>query len=102
MEIDISDKIKQLEKKLNDSNIVECKWYRRNHMAYEIVCYTNNIIALHHSENYESIPVFINRAKKFLLRKDPNILNTEYIELLIKYLALMEIKVLEHQKAQDL
>ena len=65
METKISDKIKQLEKKLNDSNIVECKWYRMSNSGYTIICYVNNIIALHNSENYECIPVFIMRVKKF-------------------------------------
>jgi len=87
----IEEKIKHLEKKLNDIKIVEGIWYRKSHCAYDMVCYINNIIALHKSDNFEYIPEFIRRAKKFLLRKKPSYLNEEYIALVIKYIELMEI-----------
>jgi len=89
----LEEKIKHLEKQLNDIKIVEGQWYRRNTHAYEMVSYINNIIALHHAENYEYIPAFIRRAKKFLLRKKPSYLNAEYIALVINYIELMEIKL---------
>lgn len=88
----IEEKIKHLEKKLNDIKVVEGKWYRRNNCAYEMVCNINNIIALHHAENHEYIPAFIRRAKNFLLRQKPSYLNEEYIALVINYIELMEIK----------
>ncbi len=94
----IEEKIKHLEKKLNDIKVVEGKWYRRNHCAYDMVCYINHIIALNNSENYEYIPVFVKRAKKFLLNKKPSYLNAEYTDLVINYIELMEIKLTINQQ----
>ena len=97
----IEEKIMHLEKKLNDIKIVEEKWYRRNHCAYDMVCYINNIIALHNSGNYEYIPVFVRRVKKFLLRKALIFLNSEYIDFVIKYIELMEIKLTNQHENHD-
>jgi len=97
----LEEKIKHLEKKLNDIKVVKGIWYRKSHCAYDMVCYINNIIALHHAENYEYIPEFIRRAKKFLLNKKPSYLNAEYTDLVINYIELMEMKLTNNQQGKN-
>ncbi len=84
------DSLALLEVKLNDENIVNAKWYRRNSIAYPLVCYVNNIIALRLSGNKECIPVFIMRARKFIKSNYSASLNEVYIAYVTKYLDQLE------------
>jgi hypothetical protein len=90
MNSETSEKIATLHQKLNSERLVDGKWYRRNHSAYELVCYINNIVALYLSGNYENIPVFIDRAKGYLSREDAATLNNEYRDHVAQYLLIME------------
>lgn len=82
--------IAKLHLNLNSVNLVEGEWYRRNHSGYELVCHINNIVALYLSDNYENIPVFIDRAKDYLSRDDAAALNIIYREQIEQYLLIME------------
>jgi len=90
MDEETTKKIESFHKLINSEKLVEGKWYRRNHSAYELVCYINNIVALYLSDNYESIPVFIDRAKKFLSCDKADFLNKEYRDQIAEYLMIME------------
>jgi hypothetical protein len=62
----VTAQIASLESQLNSPELVEGKWYRPSHVAYELICYVNNIAALDASKNYGMIPLFIERARKYL------------------------------------
>lgn len=72
---------------LNAKDIVQPGWYHRNHIAYELVCYVNNIVGLYLSGNYPAIPVLLDRAHGYLNRDDKAQLNDQYRENVMSYLA---------------
>jgi hypothetical protein len=88
---DLTDKtISELQKQLNSPELLQPGWLQRSHVAYELVCYMNNLVALHAAGNAESIPLFVDRAKGYLQREDAALLNEDYRQLAREYLRLME------------
>ena len=68
--------------------------------AYELVTYVNHIIALFLSENTENIPVFIDRAFKFMESEHSDSISQQYQELVRNYLGVMS-SWLNAQSAAD-
>ncbi len=61
-----TEKIHYLQQQLNKTENVPNRCYRRNVSIYELVCYVNNITGCYISENFDPIPVFIERSKQFM------------------------------------
>jgi hypothetical protein len=78
--------IEALHRALNAAEHVEPGWYERSHIAYELVCYVNNILALVLAGNAERIPVLLDRAWGYLNRDDKAQLNDAYRAVLTDYL----------------
>ncbi|WP_444943053.1 hypothetical protein ACJJIK_13565 [Microbulbifer sp. ZKSA006] len=55
---------------LNHDAMIPAQCYRMSDNLYGLVCYTNQVVALFISRNFEMIPIFINRAYKQLQRFD--------------------------------
>ena len=88
------DKIKDFQTKLNHSDIVPERCYRRNSPHYRSMCYVNNISGLFISSNFDAIPIFVDRAYKEIqtIKKIFNKNGTEmppYYSLVLEYLVLM-------------
>ena len=81
--------IKRFHGCLNQSNLVPDQCYRMSNMHYSMVSYTNQIIALFLSKNYDGIPVFIMRVLK-AIEQTPVQPNTEpYRNVVQDYLCQM-------------
>lgn len=85
----LSPEILEIHGQLNSSNLVDGKWYRRNHNAYEFICYVNNIVALLSSNNTENISVFIDRVLAYMDSSQRSNLSPEYIALVDRYVELV-------------
>ncbi len=82
--------IQQLQEKLNSPALLKSSWLQRTHVAYELVCYMNNLVALHSAGNADSIPLFVDRARGYLQREDAAVLSEQYRQLAKQYLNQME------------
>jgi len=82
--------LSNLQSQLNAPELVKGIWYRPSHVAYELVCYINNIVALDASKNYETVPLFIERARKYLSGSKAEAVSEEYRQVVARYLAHME------------
>jgi hypothetical protein len=60
------DEVMKYGKLLNSEEILESGWLKRNAIYYKLITYINHTIALFIGENYNCIPVFIQRASKEL------------------------------------
>jgi hypothetical protein len=60
--------IEQFHARLNRKGVVPDTIYRRNHVAYALVCYVNNIVGCLASENHNVVALFLTRAAKELIR----------------------------------
>jgi|SRR6185369_3152377 len=100
MDPKMTAQLASLQSQLNALELVEGIWYRPSHVAYELICYINNIIALHASRNYGTVPLFIERAKKYLSGSKAEAVSEEYRRVVARYLAHME-KVLEDNSSQS-
>lgn len=58
--------LERIQRQLNAADVVHAEWYRRNHGAYEVICYVNNIAGLVASGNSKLASVFIKRADEYL------------------------------------
>jgi hypothetical protein len=65
-----------------------------------LICYINNIAALDASNNYGMIPLFIERAQRYLSGSKAEAVSAEYRAVVLRYLAHME-KVLEDHSSQS-
>lgn len=83
------DAFDKYHKMLNRKDILPGVYLRRNHKFHPLVCCVNNILALYLAENYDEIPVMINRAHKILLDCSPEERNQEYMKMVMEYLAFM-------------
>jgi hypothetical protein len=81
--------IEELHQRLNSPSVVEGKWYRRNHGAYELICYINNLSGLLVSGNLEGVSTFIERVKVFLGEGGTKYVSKEYAALVNEYLQLV-------------
>ena len=70
--------------------------FRRNVPAYALVSYINNIIGCYLSNNYKSIPVFIERSKIHINDNPANEKLRPYYELVESYLNIMESHLMSH------
>ena len=61
---ELREKIVSFHRRLNRRDIVPHGCYRRNSIHYRLVCYINNIIGLYLSSDFDTIPIFVNRAYK--------------------------------------
>ncbi len=74
---------------LNRKEVLPGSYLRRNHKFYPFVCYVNNIISLYMSENYEEIPVMINRAYQSALEYSDEEKKQDYIKMVLEYISAM-------------
>lgn len=83
---------------LNKDGVYPDYYLRRNHKFYPLVCYINNIICFHISENYSRIPLFICRAYKIIQKdehehsankKTTDALSEEYKKIVLIFLKKM-------------
>lgn len=81
--------IAQLHKQLNRLDIVPRHCYRRNKVHYTLVCYINNIIGLLLSENYELVPIFIERARIHMAEFPATEESATYYETVEHYLRIV-------------
>ena len=94
MELDLSipgakeerAKLQRFHALLNHELIVPEQAYRMSKTTYPLVCFANNIVALHSSKNYEVIPIFISRAHKHMTEYPAPPAAEAYYELLSRYL----------------
>lgn len=75
---------------LNSDSEVPPRWYRRNAVEYELICYINNIIGCYLAHNYEAIPIFIQRCRRFLSRYTIKEKDIRYFEYISEYLLDLE------------
>jgi len=72
--------------RLNSPEVIPGGWYRRNVSQYEILSYINHIIALQIAGNWDTAPLFVRRAAKFLAKPVAEHLTPEYRALAIEFL----------------
>ena len=97
MELDLSipgakeerAKLQQFHALLNHERVIPEQAYRMSKSVYPLVCFANNIVALHCSKNYEVIPIFIARAYKHMAENPPAPAAVAYYALLARYLRQM-------------
>lgn len=82
----MSNAIDQFHPLLNSRDLVEARWYERNHKAYELVCYVNIIAGLYLSRNYETIPAFLDRVHGYLARDDKAQVSDAYRQIVEAYI----------------
>jgi len=70
--------------------------FRRNVPVYALVSYINNIIGCYLSDNYKSIPIFIERSKIHINDNPANEKLRPYYELVETYLNIMESHLMSH------
>lgn len=71
---------------LNHDAMIPAQCYRMSNNLYSMVCYTNQVVALFVSKNFQMIPVFINRAYKQLKQFDDQPGTVGYRTLVLDYL----------------
>ena len=71
---------------LNHQAMIPAQCYRMSDNLYSLVCFTNQIVALFISKNYQMIPIFIERVLKQLQRVEsqPDVMG--YRHLVYDYL----------------
>jgi hypothetical protein len=94
MNPELLNKIERFHTKLNRRDVVPHGCYRRSSIHYHLVCYINNIIGLYLSSDFETIPIFINRAYKQIkfikgLLRDEDRKIPGYYSLVLRYMSLM-------------
>jgi hypothetical protein len=99
--IEPTPEIERLQRTLNAAEHVEPGWYERSHIAYELVCYVNNIVALVLAGNAERIPVLLDRAWGYLNRDDKARLNDAYREAVTDYLRAVARLVAEDESVSE-
>lgn len=82
----LPQEIELLQRRLNSPSVVEGKWYRRNHGAYELVSYINNLGGLLASDNLDGANVFLERTQAFLEQGGGQYVSEEYATLVQEYL----------------
>lgn len=85
----MNNDISKLHSKLNMKDILSAEYLRRNHPLYPLICYTNNIIALYLSSNYENIPLIINRAYEVIVSTSKHYENELCVRNVLEYLRLI-------------
>ncbi len=85
--------LEDIQKALNSKEFSPRKGYRRDVAIYELVCYVNNITGCYLSSNLEPIKIFIDRAKIYIEDNKNDKINSDYFNLVSKYLKLMEEKL---------
>lgn len=83
-------KVEVWHQRLNADGEVPPRWYRRNAVEYELICYINNIIGCYLAHNYKAIPLFIQRCKGFLNRYTVKEEDTHCFEHISEYLLDLE------------
>lgn len=71
---------------LNHEAMIPAQCYRMSDNLYSLVCFTNQIVALFISQNYQMIPIFIERVLKQLQRVESQPGITGYCNLVYDYL----------------
>ena len=89
------DEIEKCHQYLNDSDLIDLKYYRRNMVAYEYVSYINHIVACYYSKNYEVMTTFFCRAKKFIAKNGEKYIDEKYTEMTKKYLDLVQSFIID-------
>ena len=94
MNSELREKIVSFHRQLNRLDIVPHGCYRRNSIHYRLVCYINNIVGLYLSSDFDTIPIFVNRAYKEIENRKKMLENngTEtppYYNFVLEYLGLM-------------
>ncbi|WP_027710425.1 hypothetical protein [Zooshikella ganghwensis] len=81
--------LKKFHSCLNQTNLVPDQCYKMSHRDYPMVCYTNQIIALYLSNNYDVIPLFISRVLSQLERNKDQPNTEKYRSVVYDYLCMM-------------
>ncbi len=74
---------------LNHDAMIPGQCYRMSHTYYSMVCYTNQVVALFISKNFQMIPLFIGRAYAQLERFEGEPNTEGYRKLVLDYLSQM-------------
>jgi hypothetical protein len=90
MGLKMSDDFLEIMKLINAPEVVPPKCYRRNSIAYPLICYVNNITGCYISKNFDAIPIFIERARLHMDGKFTDFVGEEYCNLVARYLDQME------------
>ncbi len=85
-----SQEIELFHKKMNDENNLPHMAFRRNVHQYALVCYVNNIIGCYLSENFDAIPIFIQRSRGHIEKYPSNGELDNYYNLVDAYLFAVE------------
>lgn len=72
---------------LNHSALVPPKAYRRNSNLYPLVGYVNTVVGALLSENYELVPLFVERAAEHMSQNPPLDEAVHYYSLVSSYLS---------------
>ena len=91
----------RLQAALNAADVVEKGWYERSHIAYELVCYVNNVVGLRLAGNRERIPGLLDRAHGYLTRDDAARLNAPYRDAVLSYLRAVAREVAEDPSVSE-
>lgn len=85
----MSEEIDRQHALLNAEELVEPRWYDRNHKAYELVCYVNTVMGLYLAGHYEPIPAFLDRVHGYLSREDKAQVSERYRQVVEVYIRLV-------------
>ena len=84
---------------MNDPSIVPLGGYRLNKVVYTLICYVNNIIGCCLSRNLETIPIFIDRARRHILEFPSTDETQQYYDLVGNYISAVEQALPERDAA---
>lgn len=87
----LKKKVEAWHQRLNADGEFPAYWYRRNTVEYELICHINNIIGCYLAHNYEVIPSFIQRCRRFLNRYTIKEEDIRYFEHVSEYLVDLEV-----------
>lgn len=86
----MSDELRNIQKQLNSAESVAGEIYRRNEINYPLVCYVNNITGCYISDNFETVVMFIGRAREHMKKNQEKPREEGYYSLVEEYISKME------------
>ncbi len=91
-----SKEIHDWHKKLNSKKYSPRFGFRRNASVYPLICYVNNIVGCFLSHHEAPIPVFIGRARTYMVDFPDIAGSPEYYKMVTSYLSAVENHLEEH------
>lgn len=94
-------KIIEYQELLNRSDVVSEECFRRNHIAYPLISYVNNVTALFISRNFKTVPIFLDRAVKEIDKIENKVNISLYTSIVLPYLEVISLYLVMFSKVEQ-